>query len=119
MHFCCKLKNVVNYVFLACFFLAKKLRSRIFLTNSMSVTVYLHEAGNVLNQEGEKIAEDAKAKAQHPDDKKESQSWYNCYQWCINAVTFLFCAQISHKQCNFTWISLLHARQRVPPCSKV
>ena len=30
MHFCCKLKNVVNYVFLACFFLAKKLRSRNF-----------------------------------------------------------------------------------------
>ena len=40
----------------------------------MSVTVYLHEAGNVLNQEGQKIAEEAKAKAQHPDDKKESQS---------------------------------------------
>ena len=55
-------------------FFAKKLRSRIFF-DKFHVCDHLHEAGNVLNQEGEKIAEEAKAKAQHPDDKKESQSW--------------------------------------------
>ena len=106
-----------THVFWRNFFLLKNCDRGFF--DKFHVCDHLHKARNVLNQEGEKIAEEAKAKAQHPDDKKESQSWYNCYQWCINAVTFLFCAQISHQQCNFTWISLLHARQRVPPCSKV
>ena len=56
----------------------------------MSVTVYLHEAGNVLNQEGQKIAEETKAKAQHPGDKKESQSWYNCYQYGVSMLLHFF-----------------------------